>query len=87
LGLPLYPRLPLVRIVGSDIAHAVLLTLLAGFDRWMLGSVDGSLLGSLLFGSIPGILVGSYVAGRIPENILRLISATTLFLIALQLVF
>lgn len=83
----LYPRLPLVRIVGSDIAHAVPLTLLAGIGHWILGSVDGSLLGSLLIGSIPGIFVGSYVAGRIPENVLRLILATTLFLIALRLVF
>lgn len=72
-----------MRIVGSDIAHAVPLTLLSGIDHLMWGSVDGSLLGSLLFGSIPGILVGSYVAGRIPESILRFISATTLFLIAL----
>ena len=83
----LYPRLPLVRIVGSDIAHAVPLTLLAGAGHWVLGSVDSSLLGSLLFGSIPGIFLGSYIAGRISENVLRFILATTLFLIALRLVF
>ncbi len=84
--LALYPRLPLVRIVGSDIAHAVPLTLLAGVGHWVLGSVDGSLLGSLLFGSLPGIFLGSYVAGRIPETVLRLILATTLLLIAIRLV-
>ena len=83
----LYPRLSLVRIVGSDIAHAVPLTLLAGIGHWILGSVDGSLLGSLLFGSIPGIFLGSYIAGRIPENLLRLILATTLLLIALRILF
>ncbi len=83
----LYPRLPLVRIVGSDIAHAVPLTLLAGTGHWLLGSVDGTLLGSLLLGSIPGIFLGSYIAGRIPENILRRILAVTLLLVALGLVF
>ncbi len=83
----LYPKLPLVRIVGSDIAHAVPLTLLAGIGHWFLGSVDGSLLGSLLFGSLPGIFVGSYIAGRISENILRLVLAVTLFVIALRLLF
>ena len=84
--LALYPHLPLVRIVGSDIAHAVPLTLLAGIGHWLLGSVDLTLLGSLLLGSIPGIFIGSYIAGRIPENLLRLILAITLLLIALRLV-
>ena len=83
----LYPKLPLVRIVGSDIAHAVPLTLLAGIGHWFLGSVDGSLLGSLLFGSLPGILLGSYIAGRIPENVLRVVLAIALFVIALRLMF
>ena len=36
----LYPRLPMARIVGSDIAHAVPLTLVAGIGHWALGSVD-----------------------------------------------
>ena len=50
----LYPDQPTVRIVGSDIAHAVPLTLLAGFGHWLMGSVDVPLLGSLLLGSLPG---------------------------------
>ena len=63
----LYPRVPLVKIVGSDIAHAVPLTLLAGAGHWMLGDINWSLLGSLLIGSIPGILAGSYIAPKLPE--------------------
>ena len=55
----LYPRLPVVRIVGSDIAHAVPLTLLAGLGHWFLGTINFHLLGSLLVGSIPGIVIGS----------------------------
>jgi uncharacterized protein len=39
----LYPKLPAARIVGSDIAHAVPLTLVAGIGHWMLGSVDWNL--------------------------------------------
>ena len=83
--LALYPRYPLARIVGSDIAHAVPLTLLAGLGHWMLGSVDWPLLGSLLVGSIPGILIGSYAAGRVPDHVLRLILAATLLLVATRL--
>ncbi len=77
----LYPRLPLGRIVGSDIAHAVPLTLVAGAGHWVLGSVDLALLLSLLTGSIPGIVLGSRMATRVPESILRQILATVLVLV------
>jgi uncharacterized membrane protein YfcA len=67
----LYPRLPLVTIVGSDIAHAVPLTLLAGIGHWYLGTVNFQLLESLLVGSIPGIIVGSYTARYAPDGVLK----------------
>ena len=68
----LYPRLPIVRIVGSDIAHAVPLTLLAGLGHWYLGTVNFHLLESLLAGSIPGIIAGSYLARYSHDRILKL---------------
>ena len=77
----LYPRLPVARIVGSDIAHAVPLTLLAGIGHWWLGSVDWAILLSLLVGSLPGVSIGSYVSSRIPDRILRPILATTLVVV------
>ena len=67
----LYPRLPTVRLVGSDIAHAVPLTLLAGSGHWLMGDVNWTLLGLLLMGSIPGIWLASLCAHRVPETILR----------------
>ncbi len=67
----LYPRLPLVRIVGTDIAHAVPLTFVAGVGHWLLGSVNFHLLQSLLVGSIPGIIVGSLAARHAPEWVLK----------------
>ena len=82
----LYPRLPTARIVGSDIAHAVPLTLAAGFGHWLVGSVDWALLGSLLAGSLPGIVIGSYLSVRVPEAVLRFGLATTLILVAGRLV-
>ena len=72
----LYPRLPMASIVGSDIAHAVPLTLVAGIGHWALGSVDWALMGVLLIGSLPGIVIGSYCAVRVPETVLRLLLAT-----------
>src|SRR5258706_1506655 len=78
----LYPELPMTRIVGSDIAHAVPLTLVAGLGHWATGAIDWHLMGVLLVGSLPGILIGSYCAHRVPETALRLVLATTLILVA-----
>ncbi|HXZ00610.1 MAG TPA: sulfite exporter TauE/SafE family protein [Stellaceae bacterium] len=77
----LYPELPTARIVGSDIAHAVPLTLVAGLGHWLLGSIDWTLLGSLLLGSLPGIMLGSHIAARVPDVVLRLTLAATLIVV------
>jgi uncharacterized protein len=78
----LYPRLPMARIVGSDIVHAVPLTLVAGAGHWALGSVDWHLMGVLLMGSLPGIIIGSYSAVRVPETVLRVVLAAVLIVVA-----
>jgi uncharacterized membrane protein YfcA len=83
----LYPKVPLARIVGSDIAHAVPLTLIAGAGHFALGSVNLPLLGSLLVGSIPGIIIGSQLTARIPERALRLILGGALVVVGAKLVF
>jgi uncharacterized membrane protein YfcA len=85
--LMLYPRTPMAVIVGSDIAHAVPLTLVAGVGHWWLGSVDWPLLVSLLCGSIPGIILGSYLSAHIPDAVLRPILATVLCVVGGRLVF
>jgi uncharacterized protein len=82
----LYPNLPMSRIVGSDIAHAVPLTLIAGIGHWALGAIDWHLMAVLLMGSLPGIVIGSYFATRVPETALRLLLAVTLILVASKLV-
>ena len=82
----LYPGLPTARIVGSDIAHAVPLTLAAGIGHWIMGSIDGHILGSLLVGSIPGIVVGSYAAVRVPDVALRFTLAAILAIVGGRLV-
>jgi len=82
----LYPRLPPVRIVGSDLAHAVPLTLVAGLGHWLIGSVDWYIVGALLLGSLPGISIGSYVAARISDRFLLPVLASILVLIGLRLI-
>ena len=82
----LYPHLAIVRIVGTDIAHAVPLTLVAGLGHFVVGNVDLGLLASLLIGSLPGIVLGSLLAPRVPERQLRLVLAFILAVVAGRLV-
>ncbi|MFD1786725.1 sulfite exporter TauE/SafE family protein [Sphingomonas floccifaciens] len=81
----LYPHLPVNRLVGSDIAHAVPLTLVAGIGHWLLGSVDLMLLASLLVGSVPGIIVGSLIASRVSDRALAPVLATVLAIVGVRL--
>ena len=80
----LYPKMPAQRIVGSDIAHAVPLTLIAGLGHWLLGSVDGHVLASLLVGSIPAIMVASIMASRASDTIMRLALAAILIAVCVR---
>lgn len=82
----LYPRLPTVKIVGTDLAHAIPLTAVAGLGHWHMGHVDGELLLSLLAGSLPGIYLGSQLSARIPEYVLRPILASLLLIIGVKFV-
>lgn len=82
----LYPRLQIRDVVGSDIVHAVPLTLVGGIGYWMIGEIDWVLLVSLLIGSIPGIIIGSHLAPRMPDRVIRPVLAVTLALVALKLV-
>ena len=83
----LYPKMESRRIVGSDIAHAVPLTLIAGAGHWWLGSVDFHMLVSLLVGSIPGIMISSHFASRVPDRVLRPLLAGTLAVVGGRLAF
>ena len=83
----LYPRLPMATIVGSDIAHAVPLTLVAGIGHWVLGSVDWQLMGVLLLGSLPGIVIGSYSATACRRRCCALALASVLVVVAGKIMF
>ena len=81
----LYPKLATTRIVGTDIAHAVPLTMLAGLGHASLGGVDLHLLGNLLLGSLPGVWLGSHLSRALPEQFLRILLACVLVLVATRL--
>lgn len=71
LLLLIYPRHAAIRLVGSDLAHAVLITGIAGLGHAGLGTVDYELLLYLLIGAIPGIWLGTRLGFRLPDRALR----------------
>ncbi len=83
----LYPRMKVVSVVGTDLAHAVPLAAIAGFGHFQLGNVDTTLLWSLLLGSIPGTALGSHLAHYMPEVAMRRGLAGILFLTGLKFAF
>ena len=67
----LYPMLPTAKLVGTEIAHAVPLTLLAGLGHAGVGNLDLPLLGNLLLGSLPGIYMGSHLTSKVSDHYVR----------------
>ena len=82
----LYPRLESRRVVGTDIAHAVPLTLVAGIGHATLGHVDWNLLGALLIGSIPGIWIGAQLTRKMPETLVRTLLCVALVTAGLKVI-
>jgi len=80
----LYPNKRTVSIVGTDLAHAVPLTAVAGLGHWQIGSVDPMLLTWLLVGGLPAIYLGSLVGKRIPDRFLRPMVAVILLALGLR---
>ena len=82
-----YPlRLGAKTIVGTDIIHAVPLTLIAALGHSWLGNVDAWLLGSLVIGSIPGIILGSLVSGKVNDDLVRYALAAMLIVSGVKMI-
>ncbi len=80
----LYPMAPAV-VVGTDIAHATVLSLVTGIVHVTQGNVDFGLTVGLLVGGVPGVIVGSRLAPRLPGKPLRIILAVMLILVGARL--
>lgn len=82
----LYPyRLKAQKLVGTDIVHAIPLTLVAGLGHANLGNVDFSRLGWLLVGSIPGIILGALLSHRVSSVAVRNCIAVMLLVVGVKM--
>lgn len=82
----MFPNLPMIRIIGSDVVHAVMLTLVAGLSHMSAGNVDFNLLMWLLVGSIPAIVVGTLLSSRLPEHAIRKVLGITLVALGINFI-
>jgi uncharacterized protein len=81
--LALYPlRLTGDRLVATDIAHALPVTIIAAAGHAMLGHVDSNVLVLLLIGSIPGVLLASRAAIRLPPALTNTLIAIMLGIVS-----
>lgn len=85
--LSLYPTLRTIEIIGTDVTHAVALTLVAGLVHWKMGNVDWELLKLLVVGSLPAIFIGTHMSARLPEQVIRPILGTTLMALGIKFAF
>lgn len=83
----MFPQMPMIRVIGSDVVHAVMLTFIAGMGHLFTGNVNYTMLGLLLLGSIPAIIIGTLVSSRLPEAKIRSILGMTLLLLGVSFVF
>lgn len=83
----LYPLLPTIRIIGTDVTHAVFLTLVAGLGHMKMGNVDFALLTWLLMGSLPAIVAGTLLSSRLHEDVIRPLLGATLCLLSVKFMF
>jgi len=82
----LYPlRMTASRLVGTDLAHAIPLALIAGLGHLAMGNVAGPLLLNLLVGSLPGVVAGAFISTRAPLTVIRYAIALTLTAVALRM--
>ena len=83
----LYPSKKPISVVGTDLAHAIPLTAIAGSGHLHFGTVDFNLLTGLLVGGIPAIYIGSYIGKKLPDNLLRPLIALLLLMMGTKLAF
>ncbi|MFD2450698.1 TSUP family transporter [Ideonella paludis] len=71
--------------MGTDLAHAIPLAMIAGLGHLTMGNVDYALLLSLLVGSIPGVLIGALISTRAPLALIRYAIAIVLGAVAVKM--
>ena len=76
----------MVRVVGTDVVHAAVLSAAAGAAHLAVGNVDLALAGNVLVGTIPGVLMGSRMGLRLPEKSMGTVVAVVVMVAGFRLI-
>lgn len=80
------PQLKVSRLAGTDVAHGVLLSLVAAAGHAQHAGVDFRTVGWLLLGALPSTWLASGYAPKLPENIARPLLGTVLSIVGTVLI-
>jgi len=72
------------QLVGTDLAHAFVLSLVAAAGHGFAGRLDPALALAVLAGAVPGVIAGALLAGKVPERALRTALATIVFTVGVR---
>jgi uncharacterized membrane protein YfcA len=81
----IYPRMPVARVIGTDVAHAIPMVGAAALGHLLFGHVQLPLAFTLMLGGIPGVLLGAMLVGKVPAAALRLVLGVLLISVSLTL--
>ena len=71
-------------LVGTDLAHAFILSVVAAAGHGFAGRLDPALALAVLAGAVPGVMAGALLAGKVPERSLRTALATIVFTVGVR---
>jgi uncharacterized protein len=76
--------LPVARVVGTDMVHALILAAVAAPLALLQTPFDFHLAALLIVGSLPGVVIGSRLAVLVPERVTRFTVAAAVWTLALK---
>jgi uncharacterized membrane protein YfcA len=71
-------------LIGTDLAHAFVLSVVAAVGHGFAGRLDPQLALAVLAGAIPGVIAGALLSGAVPERSLRTVLATIVFTVGVR---
>jgi uncharacterized membrane protein YfcA len=81
----MYPKLSSKEMVGTDLVQAIPLVGAAAIGHYLFGTLDISIISSVLLGAIPAVMVGAHLSSRSADRYIRPVLVAVLVISSLGL--
>jgi uncharacterized protein len=81
----MYPKLSAKEMVGTDLVQAIPLVGAAAIGHYLFGTLDFSIISSVLLGAIPAVMVGAHFSSRSADRYIRPVLVAVLVISSLGL--